>query len=169
MVSAFGQSAAAVLNFYPSIITAYIDQHHGFWSEKVTFAFPATCCEVNALVFKLVTLFEGWTFTEKYLRTWLSQLLLELSSLFVAVPSWHSYSSLNSFTLYLQKCKFFGFTPDQQVINLIDLCVFRVSELFVDNPGNTDEKIPVQINITLPRLGCQCKLQSNYQKPNKIF
>lgn len=30
-----------------------------------------------------------------------------------------------------------------------------VSELFVDNPGNTDEKIPVQINITLPRLACE--------------
>ncbi|KAK4026654.1 endoplasmic reticulum-Golgi intermediate compartment protein 1 [Daphnia magna] len=30
-----------------------------------------------------------------------------------------------------------------------------VSELFVDNPGNSDEKIPVQINITLPRLACE--------------
>jgi hypothetical protein len=35
-------------------------------------------------------------------------------------------------------------------------CFHRVSELFVDNPGNTDEKIPVQINITLPRLACEC-------------
>jgi len=30
-----------------------------------------------------------------------------------------------------------------------------VSELFVDNPGNSDEKIPVQLNITLPRLSCE--------------
>lgn len=29
-----------------------------------------------------------------------------------------------------------------------------VSELFVDNPGNSDDKIPVQLNITLPRLSC---------------
>ena len=26
----------------------------------------------------------------------------------------------------------------------------------MDNPGNLDEKIPVQINITLPRLSCEC-------------
>lgn len=33
----------------------------------------------------------------------------------------------------------------------------RVSELFVDNPGNSDEKIPVELNITLPRLACNCE------------
>lgn len=32
-----------------------------------------------------------------------------------------------------------------------------MSELFVDSPGNSDDKIPVQINITLPRLACECK------------
>jgi hypothetical protein len=41
-------------------------------------------------------------------------------------------------------------------VYLFLFCFHRVSELFVDNPGNTDEKIPVQINITLPRLACEC-------------
>ncbi len=34
---------------------------------------------------------------------------------------------------------------------------FRVSELFVDNPGDADERISVKLNISLPRLPCDCK------------
>lgn len=33
-----------------------------------------------------------------------------------------------------------------------------VSELFVDNPGESSERIPVYIKISLPRLKCDCKL-----------
>jgi len=50
-------------------------------------------------------------------------------------------------------CVFMAFLFISELMHFISPEI--VSELFVDNPGNLDEKIPVQINITLPRLSCE--------------
>ena len=34
---------------------------------------------------------------------------------------------------------------------------FRVSEVYVDNPGDSDSRIPVSITVELPNLKCECK------------
>jgi len=51
-------------------------------------------------------------------------------------------------------CVFMAFLFISELMHFISPEI--VSELFVDNPGNLDEKIPVQINITMPRLSCEC-------------
>ena len=35
-----------------------------------------------------------------------------------------------------------------------------VSELFVDNPGDQTDRIPVYLKMTLPKLNCDCKFLS---------
>jgi len=49
-------------------------------------------------------------------------------------------------------CVFMAYLFASELLHFIQPDI--VSELFVDNPGNSDEKIPVELNITLPRLAC---------------
>ena len=39
---------------------------------------------------------------------------------------------------------------------VLKLMYCRVSELFVDSPDGA-ERIPVRLNITLPKMSCDCK------------
>ena len=41
---------------------------------------------------------------------------------------------------------------------VLNLMYSRVSELFVDSPEGA-ERIPVRLNITLPKMSCDCKLK----------
>lgn len=46
---------------------------------------------------------------------------------------------------------------------------FRVSELFVDDPTKSVERIPISIDVSLPKMKCDCMHEIYFLRKKNIF